>query len=87
MGGLGSDAAIETADVVLMTDKPSSIAQSVKIAKKTKRLVVQNIVLALGVKAVFLVLAVFGIATMWEAVIADVGVTLIAILNVLRLLK
>ncbi|WP_270345328.1 heavy metal translocating P-type ATPase [Lactococcus petauri] len=87
MGGLGSDAAIETADVVLMTDKPSSIAKSVKIAKKTKRLVVQNIVLALGVKAVFLVLAVFGIATMWEAVIADVGVTLIAILNVLRLLK
>ncbi|QQC57977.1 cadmium-translocating P-type ATPase [Lactococcus garvieae] len=87
MGGLGSDAAIETADVVLMTDKPSSIAKSVKIAKKTKRLVVQNIVLALGVKAVFLILAVFGIATMWEAVIADVGVTLIAILNVLRLLK
>ncbi|KXT62123.1 heavy metal translocating P-type ATPase [Lactococcus sp. DD01] len=87
MGGLGSDAAIETADVVLMTDKPSSIAKSVKIAKKTKRLVVQNIILALGVKAVFLILAVFGIATMWEAVIADVGVTLIAILNVLRLLK
>ena len=87
MGGLGSDAAIETADVVLMTDKPSSIAKSVKIAKKTKRLVVQNIVLALGVKAVFLILAIFGIATMWEAVIADVGVTLIAILNVLRLLK
>lgn len=87
MGGLGSDAAIETADVVLMTDKPSSIAKSVKIAKKTKRLVVQNIVLALGVKAIFLVLAIFGIATMWEAVIADVGVTLLAILNVLRLLK
>ncbi len=87
MGGLGSDAAIETADVVLMTDKPSSIAKSVKIAKKTKRLVVQNIVLALGVKAVFLILAIFGIATMWEAVIADVGVTLLAILNVLRLLK
>ncbi|MEG2773583.1 MAG: hypothetical protein RR976_06175, partial [Lactococcus sp.] len=59
----------------------------VKIAKKTKRLVVQNIVLALGVKAVFLILAIFGIATMWEAVIADVGVTLLAILNVLRLLK
>ncbi|PCS02840.1 zinc ABC transporter ATPase [Lactococcus garvieae] len=87
MGGLGSDAAIETADVVLMTDKPSSIAKSVKIAKKTKRLVVQNIVLALGVKAVFFILAIFGIATMWEAVIADVGVTLLAILNVLRLLK
>ncbi|WP_271327995.1 heavy metal translocating P-type ATPase [Lactococcus muris] len=87
MGGLGSDAAIETADIVLMTDKPSSIAQSIKIARKTKRLVVQNIVLALGVKAVFLLLAVFGIATMWEAVIADVGVTILAILNVLRLLK
>lgn len=87
MGGLGSDAAIETADVVLMTDKPSSIAQAIKIAKKTKRLVVQNIVLALGVKAIFLILAVFGIATMWEAVIADVGVTIVAVLNVLRLLK
>ncbi len=84
MGGLGSDAAIEAADVVIMTDEPSKIASAIKIAKRTRSIVSQNIVFALGVKAIFLVLGAFGIASMWEAVFADMGVAIIAVLNAMR---
>ncbi len=87
MGGLGSDAAIEAADIVIMTDEPSKIAAAISIAKKTRRVVWQNIVFALGVKALFLLLGAFGVATMWEAVFSDVGVTLIAVLNAMRVLS
>lgn len=87
MGGLGSDAAIEAADVVLMTDEPSKIISAIKIAKKTHRIVWQNIGFALGVKAIVLLLGAFGVATMWEAVFADVGVALIAVLNAMRAMK
>jgi len=87
MGGLGSDAAIEAADVVLMTDEPSKIISAIKIAKKTHRIVWQNIGFALGVKAIVLLLGAFGIATMWEAVFADVGVALLAVLNAMRAMK
>ncbi|MDR2923895.1 MAG: cadmium-translocating P-type ATPase [Treponema sp.] len=87
MGGLGSDAAIEAADIVLMTDEPLKLADALKIAKKTKSIVRQNIVFALGVKAVILVLGAFGIATMWEAVFGDVGVALIAVLNAMRAMR
>lgn len=87
MGGLGSDAAIEAADVVLMTDEPSKLLDAIDIAKFTKRIVWQNIGFALGVKGLFLLLGAFGIATMWEAVFADVGVSVIAILNAMRVLK
>ncbi|TRZ36947.1 cadmium-translocating P-type ATPase [Niallia circulans] len=87
MGGLGSDAAIEAADIVIMTDEPSKIATAILIAKKTRRIVWQNILFALGVKAIFLLLGAFGIATMWEAVFSDVGVTLIAVLNAMRVLN
>jgi len=84
MGGLGSDAAIEAADIVLMTDEPLKLVTAMKIAKKTKSIVWQNIIFALGVKAVILVLGAMGIATMWEAVFGDVGVALIAVLNAMR---
>jgi Cd2+/Zn2+-exporting ATPase len=84
MGGLGSDAAIEAADVVLMTDEPSKAAEAVRIARRTRIIVWQNIIFALGVKAVILVLGALGIATMWAAVFGDVGVTLIAVLNAMR---
>lgn len=84
MGGLGSDAAIEAADIVLMTDEPSKIADAIRIARKTRTIVVQNIVFALGVKGMVLLLGAFGEATMWEAVFADVGVALIAVLNAMR---
>ena len=84
MGGLGSDAAIEAADVVLMTDEPSKLAKAMEIARFTRRVVWQNIVFALGIKAVFLFLGAMGIATMWEAVFADVGVALLAIFNAAR---
>jgi len=87
MGGLGSDAAIEAADVVLMTDEPSKLSQAISIAKNTKKIVIQNIVLALGVKGIVLALGAFGVATMWEAVFADVGVALLAVLNSMRVLK
>ncbi len=87
MGGLGSDAAIEAADVVLMTDEPSKIAAAIDVAKSTKRIVIQNIVIALGIKGVFLILGAIGIAGMWEAVFGDVGVALIAVLNAMRILK
>lgn len=87
MGGLGSDAAIEAADIVIMTDEPSKIAVAIGIAKRTRSIVWQNIIFALGVKAIFLVLGAFGIATMWEAVFSDVGVTVLAVLNSIRALK
>lgn len=87
MGGLGSDAAIEAADVVIMTDEPSKIAESIMIAKRTRRIVWQNILFALGVKAVFLLLAALGITTMWEAVFADVGVALLAVINAMRVIR
>ncbi|MDE5055145.1 heavy metal translocating P-type ATPase [Niallia taxi] len=87
MGGLGSDAAIEAADIVIMTDEPSKIATAITLAKRTRSIVWQNIIFALGVKAVFLLLGAFGIATMWEAVFSDVGVTLIAVLNAMRILR
>lgn len=87
MGGLGSDAAIEAADIVIMTDEPSKIAVAIGIAKRTRRIVWQNIIFALGVKAIFLLLGAFGIATMWEAVFSDVGVTVLAVLNSIRALK
>ena len=81
MGGLGSDAAIEAADVVLMTDEPSKIAAVMRIARKTIRIANQNIVFALGVKFLVLILGALGYANMWAAVFADVGVSVIAILN------
>lgn len=85
MGGLGSDATIETADVVIQTDQPSKIATAIAISKATHRIVWQNIGLAFGIKALVLLLGAMGIATMWEAVFADVGVTLLAILNAMRI--
>jgi len=87
MGGLGSDAAIEAADVVLMTDEPSKIVAAIKIARRTRRIVWQNIVFTLTVKAAVLMFGAAGMATMWEAVFADVGVALIAVLNSMRALK
>ncbi|WP_121966888.1 heavy metal translocating P-type ATPase [Myroides sp. N17-2] len=87
MGGLGSDAAIETADVVIQTDQPSKIATAMLIGKKTRQIVIQNIALALIVKVIVLILGAGGIATMWEAVFADVGVALVAILNAVRIQK
>ncbi len=87
MGGLGSDAAIEAADVVLMTDEPGKLVSAIKIAKKTHVIVWQNIIFAIGVKIVVLLLGAGGLATMWEAVFADVGVTLIAVFNAMRAMK
>lgn len=87
MGGLGSDAAIEAADVVIMTDEPSKIAQAIKISKKTLAIVKQNIVFAIGIKVLVLLLAAAGMASMWAAVFADVGVAVIAILNAMRAMK
>ncbi|MBC3803198.1 cadmium-translocating P-type ATPase [Acetobacterium fimetarium] len=87
MGGLGSDAAIEAADIVIMTDEPSKIASALRIAKRTRVIVFENIIFALGVKGIFLVLGALGLASMWEAVFADVGVALIAIFNALRVLN
>jgi len=87
MGGIGSDAAIEAADIVLMTDEPSKVCTAIDIARFTKKVVWQNIVFALGVKAAFLTLGAFGIASMWGAVIADVGVSLLAVLNAMRILR
>ena len=87
MGALGSDAAIETADVVLMTDAPSKVAEAIGIARKTNQIVWQNIILAMGVKGLFILLGAIGIATLWEAVFADVGVALLAILNASRILR
>ncbi len=87
MGGLGSDAAIEAADVVIMNDEPSRLVSAIHIAKKTKRIVLQNIALAMGVKLIVLALGAGGLATLWEAVFADVGVALLAILNAMRALR
>ncbi len=87
MGGLGSDAAIEAADVVLMDDKPSKIALAIRIARRTLRIAKQNVWFAIGVKVLVLLLAAFGIATMWMAVFADVGVTVLAVFNAMRALK
>jgi len=87
MGALGSDAAIETADVVLMTDSPSKVAIAIDVAKRTRKIVWQNIYFAMGVKLAFIVLGVLGVATMWEAVFGDMGVALIAVFNAIRILK
>jgi Cd2+/Zn2+-exporting ATPase len=87
MGGLGSDVAIETADVIIQTDQPSKIVRAIKISRSTRTIVWQNIILAFGVKVIVLILGAGGLATMWEAVFADVGVALLAILNAVRLQK
>ena len=87
MGGLGSDAAIEAADVVIMTDEPSKIATTMKISKKTLKIAHKNIVFAIGIKIIVLILSAFGITTMWAAIFADVGVTIIAVLNAFRALN
>jgi cadmium-exporting ATPase len=87
MGGLGSDAAIEAADVVIMTDEPSKIATTMKISEKTLKIAHQNIVFAIGIKIIVLILSAFGITTMWAAIFADVGVTIIAVLNAFRALN
>ena len=87
MGGLGSDAAIEAADIVIMTDEPSKIATAIKVSKKTLRIARQNTVFSIGVKIIVLILSAFGIATMWAAIFADVGVTIIAVLNAFRALN
>jgi Cd2+/Zn2+-exporting ATPase len=86
MGGLGSDAAIEAADVVIMTDEPSKIASAIRIAKKTLGIARQNTIFSLGVKIVVLALSAFGLASLWWAVFADVGVTVIAVFNSFRAL-
>ena len=87
MGGLGSDVAIETADVIIQTDQPSKVVRAIKIGRSTRKIVWQNIILAFGVKVIVLILGAGGLATMWEAVFADVGVALLAILNAVRLQK
>ncbi|WP_019501287.1 heavy metal translocating P-type ATPase [Pseudanabaena sp. PCC 6802] len=87
MGGLGSDAAIETADVVIMNDSPTKIGEAIQVARKTRKIVLQNIGLAMSIKGVFIILGAFGLATMWEAVFADVGVALAAIANATRVLR
>ena len=87
MGGIGSDAAIEAADVVLMKDSPISLADGIMVARKTNKILWQNIIFSLGVKIAVLILISFGMASMWGAVFADVGVTLIAVLNSMRALK
>ena len=87
MGGIGSDAAIEASDIVIMDDKPSKIATAIKISRKTIGIVNQNIIFALAVKVIVLILTTFGVTNMWWAVFADVGVSVIAILNAMRALK
>ena len=87
MGGLGADSAIEAADIVIMTDEPSKISDAINLSKKNMRIVKENIVFAILVKILVLVLSAFGVSTMWEAVFADVGVAIIAILNALRMLR
>ena len=87
MGGFGSDAAIETADVILMTDAPSKVAEAIQVGKKTHAIVLQNIIFALTIKTIFIGLGLLGLATMWEAVFADVGVALVAIFNATRVMK
>ena len=87
MGALGSDAAVETADIVLMADSPMSVVKSIDVAKRTRTIVWQNILFALGVKLIFVILGTLGVATMWEAVFGDMGVAIIAILNAMRVMK
>lgn len=87
MGGLGSDAAIEASDIVIMTDEPSKIVNAIELSKKTMRIVKENIVFAILVKVIILLLSAIGLSTMWEAVFADVGVSIIAIVNSLRMLS
>ena len=87
MGGLGSEAAIEVADIVIMDDKPSKVPRSIRLSQRTQRIVWQNIGFALAVKGFFITLGSVGMATMWEAVFADVGVTLIAVINSMRILR
>ncbi|MCL1995969.1 MAG: cadmium-translocating P-type ATPase [Defluviitaleaceae bacterium] len=87
MGGLGSDAAIEASDVVLMTDEPQKLVEAIKVARFTKKIVWQNIVLSLGVQLVFLVLGTLGVASIWEAIFADVGMSLLAVFNTMRILR
>ena len=87
MGGLGADSAIEAADIVIMTDEPSKIVKAIKLSKRTMRIVKENIVFAIFIKIAVLILAAFGVSTMWEAVFADVGVSVIAIINALRVLR
>ena len=87
MGGLGADSAIEAADIVLMTDEPSKIVDTIKLSKKTMKIVKENIIFAISIKVLVLILSAIGISTMWEAVFADVGVSIIAILNALRVLN
>ena len=87
MGGIGSSSAIEASDVVIMTDELSKITDGIRISKKTNRIIKQNLIFAIGVKILVLVLSILGIATMWQAVFADVGTTLITILNTIRILK
>lgn len=86
MGGVGSDVAIEAADIIIMDDEISKVATAIKIAKKTRKIIVQNVIIALGIKLLVLILGVLGLAQIWEAVVADVGVTLVAILNTMRIL-
>ncbi|HPZ04682.1 MAG TPA: heavy metal translocating P-type ATPase, partial [Clostridiales bacterium] len=85
MGGIGSDAAIEASDIVLMTDEPSKLTDALKIASFTRKIALQNIIFAISVKVLFLLLGTAGLATMWEAVFSDVGVTVLAVLNTLRI--
>ena len=87
MGGLGADSAIEAADIVIMTDEPSKIVKAIKLSKRTMRIVKENVVFAIFIKIAVLILAAFGVSTMWEAVFADVGVSIIAIINALRILR
>ena len=87
MGGIGSDAAIEAADVVLMKDKPSSVIEAVNAGRRINKILWQNIIFSLGVKSIVLLLGAIGLASMWEGVFADVGVTMLAVLNSMRALK
>jgi len=87
MGGLGSDAAIEAADIVIMEDQPSKVSEAILIARKTRKIVWQNLIFSLAVKGIFILLGVLGVASMWEAVFGDMGVALIAILNATRIFK
>lgn len=87
MGGIGSASAIEASDVVIMTDELSKIVDGIKISKKTNKIIKQNLIFAISVKVIVLILSTIGIATMWQAVFADTGVTLLTILNTTRILK
>jgi Cd2+/Zn2+-exporting ATPase len=87
MGGLGSDAAIEAADIVIMTDEPSKIPTAIRVSKKTLGIAYQNIILAIGIKIMVLILSAIGLTTLWAAIFADVGVTILAVLNSFRALS